>query len=140
MSDERLVIVSNRGPAEFARDDNGERQVRRGGGGLVTALSGLVAHRGSLWIASGVLVALALIPGLPKLSFLLIAGVLMLIARRIAKGAPAPQASAHAAGASGAGAGGSRCCRVPAGRVTPPSRRSACAPGSAPPPLSSWSS
>jgi trehalose 6-phosphate synthase len=50
--DRRLVIVSNRGPAEFHRDENGERTVRRGGGGLVTALSGLVAHRGALWIAS----------------------------------------------------------------------------------------
>jgi len=48
----RLVIVSNRGPAEYWRSDEGEREVRRGGGGLVTALSGLVAHRGALWIAS----------------------------------------------------------------------------------------
>jgi trehalose 6-phosphate synthase len=51
-SDQRLVIVSNRGPAEFHREGEGERTVRRGGGGLVTALSGLVAHRGALWIAS----------------------------------------------------------------------------------------
>jgi trehalose 6-phosphate synthase len=50
--DRRLVIVSNRGPAEFHRSESGERTVRRGGGGLVTALSGLVAHRGALWIAS----------------------------------------------------------------------------------------
>ena len=48
----QLVIVSNRGPAEFDRTVEGERIVRRGGGGLVTALSGLVAHRGALWIAS----------------------------------------------------------------------------------------
>ena len=48
----RLVIVSNRGPAEFERDEDGERTLTRGGGGLVTALSGLVAHRGALWIAS----------------------------------------------------------------------------------------
>jgi len=51
-SDPRLVIVSNRGPAQFERTPEGERTVRRGGGGLVTALSGLVAHRGALWIAS----------------------------------------------------------------------------------------
>ena len=49
---QRLVIVSNRGPAEFDRDQDGGRTLRRGGGGLVTALSGLVAHRGALWIAS----------------------------------------------------------------------------------------
>ncbi len=53
MSDEQpLIIVSNRGPAEFGRDESGERFVRRGGGGLVTALTGLVAHRDALWIAS----------------------------------------------------------------------------------------
>jgi trehalose 6-phosphate synthase len=50
--DARLVIVSNRGPAHFERGGDGERTVGRGGGGLVTALSGLVAHRGALWIAS----------------------------------------------------------------------------------------
>jgi trehalose 6-phosphate synthase len=48
----RLVIVSNRGPAQFERDESGERVVRRGGGGLVTALTGLVSHREALWIAS----------------------------------------------------------------------------------------
>src|SRR5215510_5960351 len=47
-----LIIVSNRGPAQFDRDESGGRVVRRGGGGLVTALSGLVSHRDALWIAS----------------------------------------------------------------------------------------
>jgi trehalose 6-phosphate synthase len=47
-----LIIVSNRGPAQFERDEMGGRTVRRGGGGLVTALSGLVSHRDALWIAS----------------------------------------------------------------------------------------
>jgi trehalose 6-phosphate synthase len=47
-----LIIVSNRGPLQFERDESGERTVRRGGGGLVTALSGLVSHREALWIAS----------------------------------------------------------------------------------------
>jgi trehalose 6-phosphate synthase len=47
-----LIIVSNRGPAQFEREEDGERTVRRGGGGLVTALSGLVSHRDALWIAS----------------------------------------------------------------------------------------
>ncbi len=40
MNDQRLVIVSNRGPAEFRLGPDGERVVQRGGGGLVTALSG----------------------------------------------------------------------------------------------------
>jgi len=47
-----LIIVSNRGPLEFERDEAGERTMRRGGGGLVTALSGLVSHSDALWIAS----------------------------------------------------------------------------------------
>jgi trehalose 6-phosphate synthase len=51
MSDHRLIIASNRGPAQFERID-GERVAQRGGGGLVTALTGLVAHRGGLWVAS----------------------------------------------------------------------------------------
>src|SRR3954454_10570206 len=52
MPEHPLTIVSNRGPAEFGRDDRGERMVHRGGGGLVTALSGLVSHRKALWVAS----------------------------------------------------------------------------------------
>ncbi len=52
MDSSPLIIVSNRGPLQFDRDENGERTVRRGGGGLVTALSGLVSHRDALWIAS----------------------------------------------------------------------------------------
>jgi trehalose 6-phosphate synthase len=47
-----LTIVSNRGPAQFELDSSGERIARRGGGGLVTALQGLVSHRKALWIAS----------------------------------------------------------------------------------------
>ncbi|MCW2953354.1 MAG: hypothetical protein JWQ48_2524 [Conexibacter sp.] len=43
-----LVLVSNRGPVTFG--PNGE--VRRGGGGLVTALTGLASHRDAVWIAS----------------------------------------------------------------------------------------
>ena len=48
----QLTIVSNRGPASFGTDEQGGRTVQRGGGGLVTALTGLVAHRDALWIAS----------------------------------------------------------------------------------------
>ena len=47
-----LIIVSNRGPAEFDRDPDGNRVIARGGGGLVTALTGLATHREVLWIAS----------------------------------------------------------------------------------------
>jgi trehalose 6-phosphate synthase len=43
-----LVLVSNRGPVTF--EPNGE--IRRGTGGLVTALIGLASHREVTWIAS----------------------------------------------------------------------------------------
>ncbi len=46
-----LVLVSNRGPAIFGRED-GELKAQRGGGGLVTALTGLVHHREAVWVAS----------------------------------------------------------------------------------------
>ncbi|HEX3874995.1 MAG TPA: trehalose-6-phosphate synthase [Solirubrobacteraceae bacterium] len=44
----RLVLVSNRGPVTF---EEGGR-IQRGGGGLVTALTGLASHREVIWIAS----------------------------------------------------------------------------------------
>ena len=47
MSD--LIIVSNRGPVTYDRDEDGARIERRGAGGLVTALRGL---RDATWIAS----------------------------------------------------------------------------------------
>ena len=47
-----LIIVSNRGPVTFDRDADGARVARRGGGGLVTALRGLVEHHDVTWIAA----------------------------------------------------------------------------------------
>src|SRR5436309_14782102 len=47
----KLIVVSNRGPVSYSRQ-NGERVARRGGGGLVTALRGLVAHHDVTWVAS----------------------------------------------------------------------------------------
>jgi trehalose 6-phosphate synthase len=48
----KLIVVSNRGPVALSRDAAGERVVRRGGGGLVTALRSLVSHHDVMWIAS----------------------------------------------------------------------------------------
>jgi len=42
-----LVLVSNRGPVTF--DEEG---IKRGTGGLVTALTGLASHRHAIWVAS----------------------------------------------------------------------------------------
>jgi trehalose 6-phosphate synthase len=47
-----LIIASNRGPVTFDRGPDGERVVRRGGGGLVTALRGLLEHHDVTWIAA----------------------------------------------------------------------------------------
>lgn len=44
------VLLSNRGPLSFALGDDGEPVARRGGGGLVSALSPLV--EGAVWIAA----------------------------------------------------------------------------------------
>src|SRR5947207_15236983 len=49
----KLIVVSNRGPVSYSRE-NGERVARRGGGGLVTALRGLVSHHDVTWIASAI--------------------------------------------------------------------------------------
>ncbi len=46
-----IIVVSNRGPVTYARE-GGVRVERRGGGGLVTALRGLVERRDVTWIAS----------------------------------------------------------------------------------------
>ncbi|HEV2769787.1 MAG TPA: trehalose-6-phosphate synthase, partial [Solirubrobacteraceae bacterium] len=43
-----LILVSNRGPVTFEEDGS----VKRGSGGLVTALTGLASHRDATWIAS----------------------------------------------------------------------------------------
>ena len=50
----KLIVVSNRGPASFERDERGERVTRRGSGGLVTALRSLVSHEEVTWIASAI--------------------------------------------------------------------------------------
>src|SRR5919205_3919051 len=48
MAEPSLVLVSNRGPVTFGPDG----EIKRGTGGLVTALIGLASHREVTWIAS----------------------------------------------------------------------------------------
>jgi trehalose 6-phosphate synthase len=47
-----LIIASNRGPITFTRTEDGQVVPRRGGGGLVTALTGALQLSGGLWIAA----------------------------------------------------------------------------------------
>ncbi|MBN2372811.1 trehalose-6-phosphate synthase [bacterium] len=46
----RLVVVSNRLPIILKRSDKGEWTIKRGSGGLVTALAPVLMNRGGLWI------------------------------------------------------------------------------------------
>ncbi len=50
----KLIVVSNRGPVQYERGEDGERIAKRGGGGLVTALRPLVSHHDVTWIASAI--------------------------------------------------------------------------------------
>lgn len=49
----RLTVVSNRGPIQYARID-GERVALRGGGGLVSALRGLIGEHDVTWIVCAI--------------------------------------------------------------------------------------
>jgi flagellar biosynthesis protein FlhA len=63
----------------------------------------LLRSRNTLWIACGVLTGLALIPGLPKISFLVLAGGVALIARNLPE--PADEAASLAVDAASTGKG-----------------------------------
>ncbi len=49
-----LILVSNRGPVTFGHGPDGGVQQTRGGGGLVTALLGLVEHTPALWVSAAI--------------------------------------------------------------------------------------
>lgn len=49
-----VILVSNRGPITFRPGDDGGMLHERGGGGLVTALKGLVEHTPALWISAAI--------------------------------------------------------------------------------------
>ncbi len=58
-----LILVSNRGPVTFRRDEAGARTTSQGGGGLVTALTGLVEGTPALWISAATTEEDALVAG-----------------------------------------------------------------------------
>src|SRR5436190_22484899 len=47
-----VLIASNRGPLQFDVGEDGELEESRGGGGLVTALTGALSGTGGLWVAA----------------------------------------------------------------------------------------
>jgi len=47
-----LVVASNRGPVQFEVAEDGDVEPSRGGGGLVTALTGALSATGGLWVAA----------------------------------------------------------------------------------------
>jgi len=49
-----LVIVSNRGPLSFTKEQDGTLVTTRGGGGLVSSLGPAVAGTGATWIAGAI--------------------------------------------------------------------------------------
>ena len=51
MTDDRVVVASNRGPVSFV-EENGDLIPQRGAGGLVSALAPAVQETGGLWIAA----------------------------------------------------------------------------------------
>ena len=52
VGERRVILVSNRGPVQYGRE-NGERTTSRGAGGLVTALSGLGRHlEDGVWVCA----------------------------------------------------------------------------------------
>ncbi len=52
LSGRSLIIVSNRGPVGFSTGEDGNVEIHRSGGGLVTALLGLAQNVDITWIAS----------------------------------------------------------------------------------------
>jgi trehalose 6-phosphate synthase len=49
-----LVVASNRGPVSFERDEQGKLVSRRGSGGLVTVLAGVLERDDATWVATAV--------------------------------------------------------------------------------------
>lgn len=52
LSHRKLIIASNRGPVDYRIDEGGVLKVKRGSGGVVTALSAISQHLELTWIAS----------------------------------------------------------------------------------------
>lgn len=54
MESSDLVVISNRGPLSFKREEDGTLTAQRGAGGVVSALTPLLSGSGSTWITAAV--------------------------------------------------------------------------------------
>jgi len=52
ISDRSIILVSNRGPIQFDYGEDGEITTRRGGGGLVTAMTAISEETRATWISA----------------------------------------------------------------------------------------
>lgn len=52
LRDKYVIVVSNRGPVEYSRGENGEIKPNRGAGGIVTAMSTALLATEAVWISS----------------------------------------------------------------------------------------
>jgi trehalose 6-phosphate synthase len=54
LNERSLIIASNRGPVSFSAGEDGDLELQRSGGGLVTALLGLAQNVEISWLAAGI--------------------------------------------------------------------------------------
>lgn len=54
LTERGIMVVSNRGPMGFSTAEDGQIQIHRSGGGLVTALLGVAEHVELSWVASAI--------------------------------------------------------------------------------------
>lgn len=52
LADRSIILVSNRGPIQFDYDEAGEIEAKRGGGGLVTAMTAVSQETNATWISA----------------------------------------------------------------------------------------
>ncbi|MBE0447548.1 MAG: trehalose-6-phosphate synthase [Actinobacteria bacterium] len=52
LEDRSIILVSNRGPVEFRQNESGELETRRGGGGLISAMTAVSEETRATWISA----------------------------------------------------------------------------------------
>lgn len=52
LADRSIILASNRGPVQFTYDDSGQLAAKRGGGGLVTAMTAISEETSATWISA----------------------------------------------------------------------------------------